>query len=249
MFIKQQNQLQSPPLTSEETSAFRKALSKYGYSPHMVVPHGSYLLNCGSSDPKILQQSQESLVDDLQRCRILGLPYFNFHPGSFSGQNGVDDCIEKIAESINYAHNRVEKVVIVLENMPGQAGTVGGSFLELRRIINRIKDKSRIGICLDTCHAFAAGYDICTESGYDEMMDDLERFIGLNYLKAVHVNDSKDDVGSHSDHHASIGRGRIGTECFRRIMNDRRFENLPLILETPLDCQQADIDLLYSFVA
>uniref|UniRef100_K1Q5R6 DNA-(Apurinic or apyrimidinic site) lyase n=1 Tax=Magallana gigas TaxID=29159 RepID=K1Q5R6_MAGGI len=183
----------------------------------MILPHGSYLMNCGSPEEENLQKSRNLLVEELQRCQKLGLTRFNFHP--------------------------------VIENMCCQGNTVGGKFEELKEIIDRVQDKTRVGVCLDTCHMFAAGYDISTEKGFSSMMEEFERVVGFRYLKAIHLNDSKGKVGNNLDRHENIGKGHIGTEGFRRIMNDSRLNNIPMILETPCpddDTYEKEVKILYS---
>lgn len=249
IFIKLQRTWTPPPLDPQEATKFKEALKEKGYSPHMVVPHGSYLLNCGASDAEHLSKSRESLVDDLKRCQMLGLPLFNFHPGAYSDSDTIDDCVLRIADSINYAHSKVADVMTVIENMSGEANSVGSTFEQLKQIINGVVDKSRIGVCLDTCHAFAAGYDLRDEAGYRKLMEDFDSTIGREYLKAVHINDSQGDLGSRVDHHASIGKGKIGLTCFQLIMSDRSLENIPLILETPIAGHKQEIELLYSFIS
>lgn len=233
MFLRSQRQWAAKPLTQEAANLFRDACREHDFAPHQIVPHGPYLLNCGAPDPVILAKSRATLIDELKRCEMLGLVYYNFHPGSTCGLITREECMDRIAESINLAHKETKYVISVIENMCKQGNTIGGDFRELREIINRVKDKSRIGVCLDTCHAFAAGYDLATEEGFEKMMKDFEAIIGLSYLKAVHLNDSKGKVGCHLDRHENIGQGSIGLDGFRRIMNDPRLDHLPMILETP----------------
>ncbi|XP_013789236.1 uncharacterized protein LOC106473102 [Limulus polyphemus] len=178
---------------------------------------------------------------------MLGISMFNFHPGSTCGEISIESCLEKIAESINLAHSKTCSVITVLENMSCQGNTVGGKFQELRRIIDKVKDKSRVGICLDTCHAFAAGFDLSQPEGFQKMMKDFENIIGLEYLKAIHLNDSAGKLGCHLDRHENIGKGNIGIEGFRHIMNDPRLNNIPMILETPANVSdEKEIKTLYQ---
>lgn len=244
LFLRSQRQWAAKPLTQETANLFRDACRNHDFAPHQILPHGSYLLNCGAPDPVILEKSRATLVDELKRCEMLGLVYYNFHPGSTCGLITREECMDRIAESINLAHKETKYVISVIENMCKQGNTIGGDFHELRGIINRVKDKSRIGVCLDTCHAFAAGYDLATEEGFEKMMKDFESIIGLSYLKALHLNDSKGKVGSHLDRHENIGRGNIGLDGFRRIMNDPRLDHLPMILETPETDYGKEIALL-----
>ncbi|XP_037523445.1 probable endonuclease 4 [Rhipicephalus sanguineus] len=244
LFLRSQRQWAAKPLTQEAANRFRDACREHNFAPHQILPHGSYLLNCGSPDPVVLEKSRAALVDELKRCEMLGLVYYNFHPGSTCGVISRDACMDLIAESINQAHKETTYVISVIENMCKQGNTIGGDFHELRGIIDRVKDKSRIGVCLDTCHAFAAGYDLATQEGFEKMMNDFESIIGLSYLKALHLNDSKGVVGSHLDRHENIGRGKIGLDGFRRIMNDPRLDHLPMILETPETDYGVEIALL-----
>ncbi|XP_065308889.2 probable endonuclease 4 isoform X2 [Dermacentor albipictus] len=244
LFLRSQRQWTAKPLTQEAANRFRDACREHNFAPHQILPHGSYLLNCGSPDPVVLEKSRATLVDELKRCEMLGLVYYNFHPGSTCGVISRDACMDLIAESINQAHKETTYVISVIENMCKQGNTLGGDFRELRGIIDRVKDKSRIGVCLDTCHAFAAGYDLATQEGFEKMMNDFESIIGLSYLKALHLNDSKGKVCSHLDRHENIGHGNIGLDGFRRIMNDPRLDHLPMILETPETDYGVEIALL-----
>ncbi|XP_005101593.1 probable endonuclease 4 isoform X2 [Aplysia californica] len=233
-------------LNESESERFKAACKEHGYSPHLILPHGSYLLNCGSSNPDTLKKSRDTLVHELQICEKLGLTLYNFHPGSACGQGTVDQCIDTIGKSINLAHSKTKFVKTVIENMSCQGQTVGGRFEELKAIIDRVKDKTRVGVCLDTCHAFAAGFDLSSEEGYTKMMNDFEEKIGLKYLSAAHLNDSKGELGCHLDRHENIGKGRIGMDGFRRVMNDPRFRNIPMILETPVGDYAKEIQTLYQ---
>lgn len=246
MFLKSQRTWNSKPLEDAAAEIFKTALKESGILPKMVVPHGSYLLNCGSSDDTVWQKSRDALVDELQRCDKLGLPIYNFHPGSSKGEISTEDCIKKISETINYAHSQTSHAITVVENMSGQGNTIGGKFSELRQIIDGVKDKSRIGVCLDTCHAFAAGYNIKSEDGYEQMKKEFVDVIGHNYLKAVHLNDSKGELGCHQDRHENIGKGKLGLATFKRIMNDPFFDNIPMILETPEGDYGKEISKLYG---
>ncbi|XP_061191417.1 uncharacterized protein LOC133199596 [Saccostrea echinata] len=249
LFLRSQRQWASKPLEDKDAQRFKDTCKQYGYPPHVIVPHGSYLMNCGSPDDVSLQKSRDLLLEELQRCEKLGLTRFNFHPGSTCGKISVEECLDRIGESINQALAKTRGVTAVIENMCRQGSTVGGTFEELKGIISRVHDKSRIGICLDTCHMFAAGYDISTEKGYQNMMDEFNHVVGQKYLKALHLNDSKAEVGSHLDRHENIGKGRIGKAGFQRIMNDPRLNNIPMILETPCpedDTYEKEVRILYS---
>ncbi|XP_072027852.1 probable endonuclease 4 [Amphiura filiformis] len=249
LFLRSQRQWQAKPLDDKVAEKFRAACKEHKFSPWHILPHGSYLLNCGSPNPETLQKTRDTLTDELKRCEKLGLALYNFHPGSTCGQISVDECLDKIGETLNLVHKQTNSVMTVVENMSRQGNTVGGKFEELRGIIDRVEDKSRVGVCLDTCHAFAAGFDLSTESGYESMMDDFDKIVGLKYLKAVHLNDSKGKVGSHLDRHENIGKGFIGLKTFRRLMNDPRFNGIPIVLETPAEedtTYEKEIRLLYS---
>uniref|UniRef100_T1IUQ1 Xylose isomerase-like TIM barrel domain-containing protein n=1 Tax=Strigamia maritima TaxID=126957 RepID=T1IUQ1_STRMM len=221
LFLRSQRQWKCKPMEDKAVVTFKKACIDNDFSSNFILPHGSYLLNCGAPNEETLLKSRDTLVDELQRCERLGLTLYNFHPGS--------SC--------------------VIENMCRQGNTIGGDFNELKAIINLVRDKSRIGVCIDTCHAFAAGYDLASEEGYQSMMFDFDSMIGFEYLKGLHFNDSKGKVGSHLDRHENIGKGFIGVKGFKRFMNDVRFNNMPIILETPWisdDINAKEISLLYS---
>lgn len=249
LFLRSQRQWVAKPLSEEQAQVFRDACQSSGFSPKVIIPHGIYLMNCGSPDEEILRKSREVLVDELQRCEMLGLTLYNFHPGSTCGKIPVEDCLDRIADSINLAHKKTKYVMTVLENMSCQGNTIGGKFEELRGIIDRVSDKSRVGVCLDTCHAFAAGHNLSTEEGFKNMMNNFENIIGIEYLKAVHLNDSKGELGCHLDRHENIGKGKIGTEAFQRLMKDKRFDGIPMVLETPCqsdDTYEKEIRILYG---
>ncbi|XP_050700726.1 probable endonuclease 4 isoform X3 [Eriocheir sinensis] len=231
IFLRNQRQWNAKPL-DEETVEKWKEIGK-DFPPHLILPHGSYLMNLGSPVPETLEKSRAMLVDELQRCQRLGIPHYNFHPGSTTGKISREECCKLIAESINLAHSQTKGVICVLENMSCQGFTIGGDLHELRLIIEHVKDKSRVGVCLDTCHSHAAGYDLSTEEGFEELLEDFEKIIGWQFLRGLHINDSKGEVGDHLDRHENIGKGSIGVEGFFRVMNCEHFNDLPLILETP----------------
>mmetsp|Transcript_1965 Transcript_1965/g.5881 ORF Transcript_1965/g.5881 Transcript_1965/m.5881 type:complete len:577 (-) Transcript_1965:371-2101(-) len=226
---------QSKPLQDAEAEAFSKLMEKCKYSPDQVVPHGSYLINCGSADPVLREKSLAGILDEVSRCQKLGVKFYNIHPGAATGDLTVEKSLKLVAEAINYVHARTENVVILVENMCGQGNTVGGKFEQLRDIIDGIDDKSRVGVCFDTCHAFASGMDISTVDGYKEVMANFDRVVGLSYLRAVHLNDSKTALGSKRDLHEKIGKGHIGLDAFKHLLNDDRIKHLPIILETPAE--------------
>ncbi|KAK9788018.1 hypothetical protein WJX73_010676 [Symbiochloris irregularis] len=225
-----------PPLDPERAAAFRKACIDFQISPKHILPHGSYLINLASIDPEISQKSYKGFLEELQRCEQLGLQLYNFHPGSTAGLCTPKESLERIADCINRAHASTKGVTIVLENMAGAGNSVGHSFENLRHIIDHVDDKSRVGVCLDTCHLYAAGFDVSTEEGYRDTFQKYGDIVGWEYLKALHVNDSKGALSSKRDRHENIGRGLIGLGCFQRLMNDDRFVNIPLIMETPMQC-------------
>jgi deoxyribonuclease IV len=250
MFTKNQRQWKSKPLTPENIEGFRQNCDRLGFSPEQILPHDGYLINLGHPKEEGLAKSREAFFDEFQRCADLGLQTLNFHPGSHLNQISEDVCLSRIAESINMALERIPKVMAVIENTAGQGSNVGYRFEHLAQIISQISDKSRVGVCLDTCHSYAAGYDLKTRDGYDATMESFDRIVGLGYLKAWHFNDTKKGAGSRVDRHAPIGQGELGITAFQYIMKDPRFEGLPLILETPLEERwPEEIKLLYSFVA
>jgi len=233
LFVKNQRQWSAKPLTTQNIDGFKRNCDDLGYDPSVIVPHASYLINLGHPEDEKLQKSQAAFLDEIQRCMQLGIQMINFHPGSHLKQISPQACLQRIADSVNYLLDQSRGVTLLLENTAGQGSNLGYSFEQLAQIMEQVEDKSRIGVCLDTCHAFAAGYDLRDPVNFNRVFESFERVIGLNYLKALHLNDSKKPLGSHVDRHDSLGQGALGNEAFRLIMNDVRFENLPLILETP----------------
>ncbi|KAL1919905.1 uncharacterized protein VTP21DRAFT_1837 [Calcarisporiella thermophila] len=233
LFLKSQRKWSSPPLTSSQVALFREACSSHSICNNSILPHGSYLINLGNPDEEKREKSYNNFLDDLKRCEMLGLRFYNFHPGSTVGACSTEESIKYIAENINRAHKATKEVVCVLENMAGAGHVVGSRFQELRAIIDNVKEKSRVGVCLDTCHMFAAGYDIRTKETYEDTMKEFDKYLG-GYLRGMHLNDSLTELGSKRDRHANLGQGHIGWEAFRLIMNDLRTNCIPLILETPL---------------
>jgi apurinic endonuclease APN1 len=222
---------------------------EHRFSGNQILPHGSYLVNLGNPDKEKRKKSFHQFLSDLQICQHLGIDLFNFHPGSTVGRCERSESIKLIADSINEALSATKEVTCVIENMAGQANTIGRNFEELRGIIELVHDQARVGVCLDTCHLFAAGYDIRTPDQFENVMNDFERIVGFKFLKGVHLNDSKADLGSGKDRHESIGKGKIGVEAFRCIMNDSRFDGIPMVLETPNPDNWAnEIRLLRSLV-
>lgn len=233
LFTRNQRSWVSKPLAQDEIAAFRKMLTERGFEPQYVLPHDSYLINLGSPDEDTLQKSRAAFLDEMQRAQQLGLKLMNFHPGSHLKKISEEECLDQIAREINLALDKTQGVVAVIENTAGQGTNLGWKFEHIARIINGVEDKSRVGVCIDTCHTIAAGYDISTEMGYNFCFDEFERIIGFNYLRAVHLNDSKKGSASHVDRHETLGNGTIGRDFFARFMHDPRFDNMPIILETP----------------
>jgi len=233
LFTKNQRQWFSAPLSEKSVAAFKENREKSGISPDYILPHDSYLINLGSPDPEGLEKSRKSFLEEMQRCEQLGLKMLNFHPGSHLKQITLEECLNRIAESINMALDKTSGVTAVIENTAGQGTNVGFSFQHLSYIIDKVDDKSRVGICIDTCHTYSAGYDLKTEEGYRQTWAEFDSEVGFKYLRAIHLNDTKKEFGSRVDRHDSIGKGLLGMEFFERFMKDPRFDNMPLILETP----------------
>ena len=233
LFTKNQRQWVAKPLTAGEIDAFRKACDTYGYRPEQILPHDSYLINLGHPEKEALEKSRTAFLDEMQRCELLGLDRLNFHPGSHLQKITEEESLDRIAESINIALDKTRGVTAVIENTAGQGSNLGFRFEHLRYLIDRVEDKSRVGVCIDTCHAFAAGYDLRTAEACDATFAELERVVGFNYLKGMHLNDAMKILGSRVDRHMPLGEGMIGMECFRYIARDERFDGIPLILETP----------------
>ena len=233
LFTKNQRQWHAPPLKEESIEQFKQNCAHVGIGPEQVLPHDSYLINLGSPDPDALKKSRHAFVDEFKRCRQLGLKYLNFHPGSHLNKISVSQSLQRVAESINIALDTVEGVTAVIENTAGQGSQLGHQFEQLAEIINGVSDASRVGVCLDTCHMFAAGYNIKTDAGYRETLDAFDRIVGLAFLKGMHLNDCKKGLGSRVDRHASIGKGELGIDPFGFIMTDPRLDGIPMILETP----------------
>jgi deoxyribonuclease-4 len=247
LFTKNQRQWSAKPLETETVDKFRKNLEKSGIESKHVLAHDSYLINLGHPEAEKRQKSYEAFVDEVQRCMLLGLDRLNFHPGSHLKKISEDECLDLIAENMNRTLECTKGVSLVLENTAGQGSNLGWRFEHLAHIIDKVEDKSRVGVCIDTCHMFTAGYDIRTKEIYDTSMAEFGKIVGFEYLMGMHLNDSKPDLGSHVDRHDSIGRGKIGLEAFRYIMNDPRMDDIPLILETiDQSIWAEEIRLLYS---
>ena len=247
LFTKNQRQWSAAPLTPESIELFKQRCEEYGYEAKHILPHDSYLINLGNPEKEALEKSRAAFLDEMQRCEQLGLDRLNFHPGSSLKKVSDEECLRTIAESINITLAKTEGVTAVIENTAGQGSNLGYSFEQIAYIIDRVEDKSRVGVCIDTCHAFAAGYDLKSESGFQETFEHFEEVIGFKYLKGMHLNDSKKGVGSHVDRHEDIGRGELGIAPFRMLMHDKRFDDLPLVLETPDEDRWAEeIGMLYT---
>ena len=233
LFTKNQRQWFTTPLSENSIEAFKVNLEKSGISADYVLPHDSYLINLGSPEAEGLEKSRNSFLEEMRRCEQLGLKMLNFHPGSHLKKITLEECLARVAESINFALDKTSGVTAVIENTAGQGTNVGFSFQHLAYIIDKVEDKSRVGVCLDTCHTYSAGYDLKTESGYKATFEEFEEVVGFKYLRGIHLNDTKKEFGSRVDRHDSIGKGLLGMEFFERFMKDSRFDNIPLILETP----------------
>jgi deoxyribonuclease-4 len=247
LFTKNQRQWSAAPLTQTSISLFKSRCEEYGFLPNQILPHDSYLINLGHPETEGLQKSRTAFLDEMQRCEQLGLTLLNFHPGSHLNKISVDDCLARIAESINIALEKTSGVTAVIENTAGQGSNLGYTFEQIAQIIDGVEDKSRIGVCLDTAHTLAAGYEIRTHESFDATFAKFDEIVGFRYLKGMHINDSKKELGSRVDRHDSIGKGVMGVDFFAFLMNDVRFDDIPLILETPDEGIWAEeIRLLYS---
>lgn len=233
LFTRNQRSWVSKPLEEKEINAFKEALAASGIDQKYVLPHDSYLINLGCPDEENLAKSRAAFLDEMQKAEQLGLTLVNFHPGSHLNKISPEECLDRIAQEINLALSKTSTAIAVIENTAGQGSNLGWQFSQIGRIIAGVEDKSRVGVCIDTCHTLAAGYDLTNEMGYQFTMDEFEQEIGFKYLKAIHLNDSKKGVGSHVDRHESIGKGCLGTWFFEKFMHDPRFDDMPIILETP----------------
>ncbi|MDQ2180797.1 deoxyribonuclease IV [Marinifilum sp. D714] len=249
LFTKNQRQWNAKPFTEKNIQEFKTNCEVYGYSPEQILPHDSYLINLGHPDSVALEKSRAAFLDEMQRCEQLALNRLNFHPGSHLKKVSIDECLATIAESINISLNQTSGVCAVIENTAGQGSNLGFTFEQIAEIIHKVEDKERVGVCIDTCHAFTAGYDISSAEGFQKVFDDFERIIGFNYLKGMHLNDSKKELATRVDRHEIIGKGFIGMEAFKCLMNDSRFDGIPMVLETPdSDNWAEEIKLLYALV-
>lgn len=232
LFTKNQKRWQAKPLGAQEIEQFKTNCQQYDFTPQQILPHDSYLINLGHPEAEKLDKSRTAFIDEMQRCAKLGLCYLNFHPGSHLKQLSEEECLARIAESINIALQQSEGVTAVIENTAGQGTNLGYCFEHLARIIELVEDKTRVGVCLDTCHTFVSGYDLRGAKACEATFAHFDAVVGFSYLRGMHINDSKAKFGSRVDRHASLGAGEIGWECFAYIMADSRFDNIPLILET-----------------
>lgn len=249
LFTRNPSRWKSPAIKKAEAEAFRANCEKFGFTPAQILPHDSYLINLGAPEAEKLEKSREAFLDELRRCEQLGLTMLNFHPGSHLKLMETEECLNLIAESINLALAETKGVKAVIENTAGQGSNLGFTFAQIGHIIDRVEDKERVGVCIDTCHTFAAGYNLATPEGYAATWDEFDREIGFRYLSAMHINDSKKGVGSKVDRHESLGLGTMGKDFFKMLMQDPRMDNIPLILETPNEEIWAEeIKWLYSLV-
>ena len=262
VFTKNQKRWEAKPLETKVIDKFQKAIQDAGILPKHILPHDSYLINLGHPEEEKLIKSRMAFIDELERCELLGLDRLNFHPGShlvkLNAKEKRDEefltqtenkCLDVIAESINIALDKTQNVKAVIENTAGQGTNLGYTFEHLAYIINKVEDKSRVGVCIDTCHMFVAGYDIRTHETYEETWNKFSDLVGFKYLSGMHINDSKPPLGSKKDRHHSLGEGEIGLDAFKFLMNDERMDDIPLVLET-IDSSiwKQEIELLYSFV-
>lgn len=249
LFTKNQRQWRAAPLSKESILLFREHCEKRGYKPFQILPHDSYLINLGHPEKEGLEKSREAFLDEMKRCELLGLDRLNFHPGASLGKISEEECLKTIAESINIVLDKTKGVTAVIENTAGQGSSMGHRFEHLQFIIGLVEDKSRVGVCLDTCHSFAAGYDLSTDEGFRETFRQFEQVVGFRYLKGMHLNDAKKPLNSRVDRHDSLGKGVLGMDVFKNLMQDPRFDNMPLILETPDETLwPEEIKLLKSFI-
>lgn len=245
LFVKSQRKWAAPPLTDSNISTFKARMTEFGYSPAHVLVHGSYLMNLGNPDDEKREKSYECFLDEIQRCEQLGLELYNFHPGSTVGRTTKEHSIALIAECINRAHKATANLTIVIENMAGAGNVIGSKFSELRGIIDLVENKDRVGVCLDTCHLYAAGYDISTQARWDATITEYDDVVGLTYLRGLHLNDARTTLGSKKDRHENIGLGPLSL-TFRAVLTDPRMRDLPLILETPSYGSEIDSDGVWA---
>ena len=248
LFTKNQRQWHAKPLTAESIEGFRENLQEAGIEPRHVLPHDSYLINLGHPEPEGLEKSRNAFLEEMQRCEQLGLELLNFHPGATLRKISEEQSLQLVSDSINWVLDQTRGVTAVIENTAGQGSTLGYRFEHLAQIIDGVEDRSRLGVCLDTCHTFVAGYDLRTSEACEQTFAEFERVVGFDYLRGMHLNDSKPDLGARVDRHHSLGQGKLGWEVFRYIMQDPRFDDIPMVLETIDETIWADeIQALYAF--
>jgi deoxyribonuclease-4 len=248
MFTKNQRQWSAPPLTKTSIDSFKKNLLTSGISPQHILPHDSYLINLGNADDEKRAKSLDAFLDEAARCQQLGLKLLNFHPGSHLNEISLEESMKLISHGVNQAIENTTDLIFVFENTAGQGSNLGNKFEELAYMISLIREKDRVGVCLDTCHTYSSGYDIKTIDAFQATMKKFDQIIGAQYLKAMHLNDSKTEFNSKKDRHHSLGAGTLGIEPFKWIMEQKRFDNIPLILETIDETiWEQEIKLLYSF--
>lgn len=248
-FTKNQRQWVGAPYNDKNIDGFRQRCADYGFDADHILPHSSYLINLGNPTADGIEKSRGAFLDEMRRCELLGLNRLNFHPGSHLNKISVEECLDRIAESINMTLDVTSGVCAVLENTAGQGSNLGYRFEHLAYIIDKVEDKSRVGVCLDTAHTLAAGYEIRTREGYDKTLMEFDEVVGMKYLKGIHMNDSKKELSTRVDRHDSIGKGVMNMDLFGFVMNDPRLDGLPIILETPDESLWAEeIELLYGLV-
>lgn len=249
LFTKNQRQWVAKPLEADNIALFKKNMIECGYESKQVLPHDSYLINLGHPEKEKRDKSYDAFLDEIHRCEQLGLRLLNFHPGSHLREISEEQCLKNISNSMNRALAESSDVVLVVENTAGQGSNLGFKFEHLAYLMENSVDQKRVGVCLDTCHTFAAGYDLRTEEAYEKTMDEFSRLVGFEFLRGMHLNDSKTDLGSKKDRHHSIGEGFIGEDAFKFIMNDERIDEIPMVLETiNSDIWKEEIEKLYGYV-
>lgn len=247
LFTRNQRQWRSSPLSAKSITLFKERCAEYGFAPEHILPHDSYLINLGNPDAEGLAKSRDAFLDEMRRCEQLGLKLLNFHPGSHLNKMDPEACLALIADSINWTLAQTEGVTAVIENTAGQGTNLGYTFEQIAAIIERVEDKSRVGVCIDTAHTLASGYEIRTAEGFADTFRKFDEVIGFSYLRGIHLNDSKKELSTRVDRHDSVGKGVMGMELFRMLMKDPRFDDIPIILETPDESIWAEeIRLLYA---
>ncbi len=240
LFTKNQRQWVAQPLSERSIALFKERCAEFGYTAKQILPHDSYLINLGSPDSEGLEKSRAAFLDEMKRCEQLGLDRLNFHPGSHLNKISEEECLQRIAESINIALDKTQGVTAVIENTAGQGSNLGNKFEQIRYIIDRVEDKTRVGVCIDTCHTYSAGYDIATPEAFNETFMQFDNIIGFNYLRGIHLNDTKKPLASRVDRHERIGMGLLAGDLFSLLMRDKRFDEIPIVLETPDETKWAE---------